>query len=434
VAFDKNKLKSTHTLAKYRTGYRTAWNEPKVEKYMTNYTTLKPPGSYNPNNQQGGVMFAVPREVNLDGKQAGIIMRLCYKARMSLSQLESVRKMLSFAYQLTINKKDKTNYDEVAEQWGCQDPELYGEPTQKILAEVSVEPSGLKKAFTTEYNPRKGMPFMQWCVGLLVTHDYDVCGARSYVDLHKIKQSGKHIVVPSEGWMCTAMKGGRAKLEKKKGTRPWSCYRVCLCPGGKHKCMPKHWEQNLDQWSNPKKITWCTTCPLNAFEVLRTMLAPEDQRIYPRWLPDQNRFSKADLGQEKMMKLHQNWLNYQGANPDGLFFDSNSGRKSLGKWCDEFNIVYHMSFEIHGDLWKTWKKHYQHGLQKDPCFERRTQSNNPDLCCAALRRFARAIGRGRTIRDDPKEKLTMQQHGQMMAALLRRLGEAETVAKIMDGH
>jgi hypothetical protein len=378
-------------------------------------------------------MFALPREVKLNGKQAGMIMRLCYKGGLSRSQLESVRKMLSFAYQLTINKPGKTNYDEVNEQWESQDPESYGAPTQKILAEVSVEPDGLKKAFTTEYNPRKGMPFPEWCVGLLVAHDYDVLGARSYVDLHKIKEGCKHAYVPSEGWMCSKMKGGRAKLEKKKGIRPWNAYRVCLCPQGKHQPMPEGWSENLDRKGHLKNVTWCTTCPLNAFDAVRSLLRPGDHRIFPRWLPRQNRYSKDNLGQEKMMKLHQNWLNVQGANPDGLKFDSNSGRKALGKWCDEFNIPYHMSFEIHGDLWKTWKKHYQHGLQKDPCFERRTQSKDPDECCAALRRFARAIGRGRTIRDDPKD-LTLEQVGQIGAALLRRLGDADTVAKILDGR
>ena len=45
-------------------------------------------------------MFAFPREVTLTGLQAGILMRKTYKAGATKSQLEAVRKMLSFAWQL----------------------------------------------------------------------------------------------------------------------------------------------------------------------------------------------------------------------------------------------------------------------------------------------------------------------------------------------
>ena len=422
VAFDKNELKSTGTLAKYRTGYTLAWNRDK--DYMKGIG-LKAPETYNPRNQQGGHMFALPGEVKLSGRQAGQILRHVYKSGVTQSQLESVSKMLSFAYQLTTGKQG--NYDEVKQQWDAVNPDKLLPPTQKIVAEVSVEPSGLKTAFTTEFDATKGMPYPAWCVGLLLTWDHAVCGSRSVVDLDKIKKSRTHTFVPSEGWMATVLKGGRAKLENKKGTRPWSVHRVCCCPKGKHQAIPENWQRNNQ--CNPTEVSWCTTCPLNAFKTVRSLLSEDDYRTYPAWLPRQQRYSKDNLGEGRMRKLVQSWLDLQGGNPDHLKFDSNSGRKALGKWCAEFQVPYHKSFEVHGDLWCTWKKHYEPMLKRDPAFLRRTQSTLAEECCAALRMFARGIGRGREVREDPKD---LSRFEKLLALDLRARGFNAEVAAIMD--
>ena len=392
---------------------------------------FKVPGTYFRDNQQGGDMFATPREVpaNFVGEDAGILLRLSFKSGLTRSQCEAIRKMLSFAYQLATGKEG--NYEEVKIQWDCQDPVLYGAPTQKILAEVSVEPAGLTVAFTTPWSPDCGMPYPVWCVGALIVHDWCVLGARSQTDLGKIKASRHHTFVSSEGWMATAMKGGRAKLEKKKGVRPWSAYRVCFCKEGKHSGPPKGWRETLDHESNPTELNWCSECPLSCFQVVQDLLPDGDLRSYPKWLPTQNRYSKANVGKKYFFPLALRWLDIQGANPDNLRFDTNSGRKSLGKWSDEFGAPYHESFELHGDLWKIWKKYYQPGLQKDPTMERRTQSTSPEVACRALRRFARGIGRGRTIREDPKQ-FDLNQIGRMLARTLRKLGEGAAVASILD--
>ena len=206
---------------------------------------------------------------------------------------------------------------------------------------------------------------------------------------------------------------------------------MCLCPEGKHIPLPAGWKSTLDRMGNPSNPTWCTTCPMTCFQVVRELLPEDDLRTYPRWLNTQNRYSKENVGKRTMFPLARRWLDVQGANPDGLIFDSNGGRKSLGKWCDEFGVLYEISFEIHGDLWKTWKRHYQEGLDRNPYMERRTQSTDPDIACRALRLFARGIGRGRTVREDPKA-FTQNQIGQMLVATLRKLGEAATVASILD--
>ena len=213
--------------------------------------------------------------------------------------------------------------------------------------------------------------------------------------------------------------------------RTEALYRVCLCPEGKHISLPDDWRSTLDTKGNPTNPPWCTSCPLACFEVVRSLLPEDDFRSYPRWLETENRFSLDNYGKKKMFPFARRWLDLQGANPDGLVFDSNGGRKALGKWCDEFGVPYTISFEVHGDLWKTWKRHYQEGLDRNPYMERRTQSNQPDVACAALRMFARAIGRGRTVREDPND-FTQAQIGQLLVATLRKLGASATVASILD--
>ena len=429
VAFDKNNLKKTDTLKKYRTGYNTAWEVPAARNHMLK-CGFREPGTYDRNNQQGGAMFALPRELpnkkQFSDEDAGMILRYVFKAGSTLSQCEAVRKMLSFAYQLRTGMAG--NFEACKIQWDCQDPELYGEPTQSVLAKIIIEPSGLRVCFTTEWTPEAGMGYLEWNVGLLVVHDWCVLGARSKSDLDKIKQSEDHIVVPSEGWMCTKMVGGRAKLEAKKGIRPWTAYRVCFCPEGKHQGLPAGWRIVIGSNNAP---SWCTTCPLTAFQVVRECLPEADLRTYPNVKKDGS-YAKTNAGKETIIPLGRKWIDVQGGNPDALRFDSNSGRKALGKWCDEFNIPYSWSFEIHGDLWCTWAKYYQNGLRKERAFARRTQSCDPVDCCRALRKFARAIGRGRTVREDPKD-YTLNQLGQMFALHLRRQGLGAEVNKILDG-
>ena len=399
---NSNSETSNHTLSKYRQAYRFAWSRPKARRYMRG-VGFKPPGSYDPNNQHGGAMFALPRDLRLTDLQAGIIMRHCWKDGGTLSQLENVRKMMSYTYQL-VKGKPKGNWDEVKRQWGCQNPSKYRAPTQQIQAKVSVEVDGLSTAMTKEWSPECGMPYPEWCVAQLLVHDSHFCGARSVTDLERIKKSKTHVFAPGQGWMSTVFVGGRAKLERKKGIRKWKLYRVCLCPGGNHQPPPADWHQHLNHLGNPKgEVNWCTSCPLNSFQVVRDLLPDNDKRSYPGWLPAQLRYSKDNVGEDRIMPLIQRWLNIQGANPDNLAFDSNGGRKVLGKLCSRFGIPYHESIELHGDLWPTWKRHYQHDLQRDPLFKRRTQSRDVDECCAALWRIARGIGRGRTERDDPKD-------------------------------
>ena len=431
IAFRRNENKSTHTLAKYRTGYRAAWKVGACRRYMKSIG-LKEPGSYNPNNQQGGEMFALPSEVKLTDAQAKKIMNHCIRApQLTLGNLRDIKKMLSYAYQLTQNKTG--NYAGVNWAWESLNPETHKPPTKKLMPTVIIKPKGLAKAFTTEYNPHCGMAYPEWCTGLLLTHDQAVCGLRQVVDLNKIRDSKCHVFVPNQGWMATDLVGGRAKLEKSKGVRPWKLFRVCFCPKGDHKALPEDWQDRLDSKGYPAgKVPWCTTCPLNAFQAVRDLLPEDDHRTYPKWNKSSARFHETNsIGERLRLGKFQKWINIQGANPDGLTFHSNGGRKSLGKWCDEFDVPYEDSFEIHGDHWTTWKKHYQPRLRREPEFNRRTQSPNADDCTNALWRFAEGIGRGKSKKKE-KEEITPKQRGLMLQTLMRKFGMGDDLKRILD--
>ena len=273
------------------------------------------------------------------------------------------------------------------------------------------------------------MEYLEWCTALLLTHDLAVCGLRQTVDVDKIRDSKKHTFAPSHGWMSTELQGGRSKLEKHKGVRQWKIYRVCLCPGGKHKRPPPGWKSRLDARGTPKgPVPWCTTCPLNAFEVTRGFLPRGDKRTYPSWNASGCFHATHQVGNNSRQKFFQRFVNSQKANPDNLVFDSNGGRKALAKWCKEFDVPYEHSFEIHGDHYSTWKRYYQHRL-KCSDMERRTQSPDPDDCCMALQAFARGIGRGPPRTE--KEELSAVQRSQMLKRIMMALGQGQEMQKIL---
>ena len=431
VAWERNKLKSIHTLAKYRTGYRKAWEVPAARRIMKRIG-LKKPGTYNKNNQQKGDMFA-PNEFKMNDKQAGTIFQACKDSgKLTVSNLKDVKKMLSYAYQLKNNAEG--NWPAVKWVWDNTNPdEQKPAAKRKIKPVVVPEPSHLRTAFTREYKPGCGMDFQKWNVALLMSHDLTVFGCRQVEDLKRIKKSKSHTYVPQSGWMATDFHGGRSKIEKKKGIRPWKLYRVCLCPEAKHQRIPDDWETRLDENGNPKEsLPWCTSCPLNAFQMIRNLLPADDYRTYPKWLEDPKKFHATwNEGEDVTKDLMQKFFNVQKANPDGIIFDSNSGRKSLSNWCGDYKVPYEESFEIHGDHWTTWRKYYQTKLRSAPDFERRTQSPDPDICTRALWRFARGIGRGRITRDDP-DFLNPRQQAQAMLAIMRRLQMHPEIASIVD--
>ena len=454
-AFDKNNLREPSTLSKYRAGYRLIFRVKSARKRMLDLG-FKEPGTYRW-NQQGGTMFAMPYDIPkaFDNEQAGWVCREAYgtaeRPNFSKSQMEEVRACLSYAYQLQTGKTSspyfKANYESVNDQYGTQTN--YRLPSKSLRAKYSVEPEGLKTAYTQEWAPACGIPFPSWCVSGLISWDKNVIGCRAGKrgGLMRLQKSREHEFVPSQGILTTEFVGGRPKVPGFNKCRKWKAVRVCLCHGGKHIAPPEDWRDPLDGECNPtypapdtddektpaSSIPWCTTCPLNMFQCVQDLLPQDDKgRLYPRWLAAQRRFADRDLGHGALNPAAQEWLNAQGGNPDALTFCSNSGRKSCGKWCAELSIPYSWSFQLVGDLWSTWSKYYQTNLVHEPGFQERNQSTAFEDIGRALRKLARWFGRGRTTRADPVVFGT-EKVGRLMALSLRVQGHGDLVNQILDG-
>ena len=390
-------------------------------------------------------MFSLPRDIpaDFDDKAAGWVVRECYTCRnprLTKSQMEAVRAMLSYAYQLKTGLKStpkfKANFPSVKDQFGCQNE--YAAPTKSLRAKHSMEPSGLKIAWTTEYVPNEELVFPEWNVGGLVGYHWAVNGCRGGPKggLKRLKTSREHKLIPSQGLLTSAFKGGRPKVPGFNKERAWTGVCVCLCPGAKHKFPPEDWVDNTDKDWNPcypgNAIPWTTTCPLNMFKCIQDLLAHDQKnRIYPKWLRKQHRFGARDLGKAQLVALAKQWYNLQGGNPDGLELCTNSGRKSCGKWCAELSIPYSESFPVHGDLWSTWSTYYQPSLVREPGYQERDQPRDLEECSRALWKLARFFGRGRENRDDPSE-FSQSQIGKLLAATLRSLGQSDMVAHILN--
>ena len=453
-AFDKNNLREPSTLAKYRAGYVLIFKVKAARERMLSLG-FKPPGTYKW-NQQGGVMFSMPYDIPaaFDDEQAGWICRESYgsdeRPNFSKSQMEEVRATLSYAYQLKTGKvstpKFKANFESVKDQYGCQT--IYRPPSKSLRAKYSVEPDGLKTAYTTEWSPTCGIPFPAWNVGGTIGWDWNVVGCRGGKKggLMRLQKSRTHEFVPSQGVMTTEFVGGRPKVPGFNKCRKWKAVRTCLCPDGKHVGPPADWLDHLDDNCNPcypgvgdddektpaSPIPWCTTCPLNMFKCIQDMLPEDDKdRLYPRWLPSQRRYGDKDLGRGSIIPAARRWFDAQGANPDGLVFCSNSGRKSTGKWCAELSIPYSWSFQLVGDLWSTWSKYYQTNLVHEPGFQEREQATSFEDMTRALRKLARWFGRGRTTREDPVD-ISHNKLARLMMLQLRAQGLGAEVNRILD--
>ena len=230
--------------------------------------------------------------------------------------------------------------------------------------------------------------------------------------------------------MKTKFVGGRSKLERRKGVREWWGYRQCLCPKGKHVGPPQDFWKTLDGQGNPTHGTpYCTTCPLNMVEFVFRLLPDGEKRLYPRWLVKSGKFSVEDVGKTELIPLANKWLSAQGANPDGVDYCSNSGRKAFAKVCSATSAPYEESFEVHGDLPKTWSKYYQKDMKPTvwPKPYRRKQSTDPDTCLMVHRRFALYIGRSRPNHEPVKLSRT----DALLALLARNSGLDRDVAQIL---
>jgi hypothetical protein len=384
--------KSVHTFQKYRTGYNTAWNKPKTRRYMIEHG-FKPPGQWDSANLQDGRMFASPREVAFITEEiAGTLLWKAYfEDKASNGQLFDISKMLSFAYQLKTGEV-KGNFKCVKQTWGNMNPDRMQPSRKSHKATVYLAPEQVKTSLMTPWNQNTGLALPDWSSRYMGCWHWNMNGARSKVDLARIRHSAQHYVNYAAGWQCTEYLGGRAKVEKRLGERPWKAYATCTCVGG-HNGLPLSYadqEPLFGDDGNPlQPPTWNTCCPLSCFQVIghwlrRSGLTPT--RVFPKWSYKTCTFTKECFGRNTLIVVMRDFVQRQGANPQNLVLSPNGGRKAFGSLCRRHEVPYEQGFECHGDQAKNWKR-YQSNVKWDRSFKRRTQSPDPEVCTAAHRRI-----------------------------------------------
>ena len=424
---DKNEAREPKTMSTIRYGFRLAWAAAPLEMERAK---VKPVGGYAPDNHHQGVCFGWPNECSMTNLRASKILRACIKSRkLTLDQIKAVRKMLAYSYELRGGKQ--------SENWSCikgimatikvsQLP-----PKMKEVVPVNIPtPQHLKQAFTTEWTTDNAWHFVPWCLGLICAYDAYVWGCRSKEDHEKIKKSHTHQHNWTQGWQCTKYHEGRAKLTgMKKGTRPWWCWRVCMCPGNRHVRPPADYHVEIDDNCDPKckKVAWCSTCPLACTELIWQLQYEEDEgkRMYPKWLPKskkrRGRFGTSNINE--VSKYAEAWLEH--AQKVGKF-DHYSGRKSLANWVSHLQVPYAESVHIHGDLHQVWGRNYQEDIPTS-VYSIRNQSREPEKACKALRKFAKWCNRGLPYKQKLKQTDRYADH------LLRALGKHKLANKIRMG-
>ena len=334
-------------------------------------------------------------------------------------------KTMSYAYFLKTGKRSK-NFPFVKQVW--EKFREFGEPKQIIKPQNIPTAIQLKRAFTTPWTPENDMPLLKWLVGEIEAWDWTVNGIRTTCDTDKVKKSIVHVIDAAQGWCSTAFEGGRSKLMlNKSGTRPWNAYRVCLCKG-EHVSPPPDIEYCFGRDGNlldGVEINWDTNCVLAAVEVVHRCQWDHPPRCYPK-LGKNGRFNSQNI--RKPHEDANKWFMAQGVTENP--FSGNCGRKSLANWLTVTNCVYHESFQVHADLEKVWRNHYQPTLENPTGFKLREQSQDPAVATAALRKFARWIGRGTEYR--PVKPLSRMEN--LMVEVLKGQGLGERALEIMSRY
>jgi len=372
-------------------------------------------------------MWAHKNECNMTNIVAGNIIEKCYESRkLTYAQMRQVRRSLSYSYYLR-EGVCSDNWPEVKAQWHSFDMTTLPGPKARRMPTDIPTPHNLKAAATKPWTPASEWSLTWFSTGVIANYDSNWYGLRPNVDIRKVKFAEEHFVNVNEGYGWTEMFEGRAKLPlQKRKTRPWKVFRVCLCPNGKHVPVPD--DIVVDKDGNPfEKPTWHTYCPIAAMEFIRNVQQRDDWQIYPKWFNRAGRYGKGKGSNiADVAKFANEWLNLQGVKADeGRHFSRNCGRKSLARWLDHLDIPYTESMPIHGDNEDVWVDHYQDNLATTK-YRVRKQSHDPDICCKALRKFARWCRS-----DDGAPAKPLNREEKLSVAILERLGGANEVKKIL---
>ena len=419
-------------MRKYRQGYRKIWLY--AGDYCRKLKHFPKPGTLGP-NQHAGVMPAMPGEFSLTGKQAATILEKCGpETGITYESFKAVSGCLSYLYQ--IQAKGDTGIDNFPEvrrifkDWNKAD---FSAPQTSHKPDHIPSPQQLKVAFTKPWTRGCGWSLPKFFLGMLSCWAWAVLGSRPTGDMNSLKNSEAHTIDSEQGWCCTGFENGRNKLcGNKRGSRPWNGYRVymltllgiCLCPNGVHIKLPKN--LTVDALGNPKKrFKFCTTCPVLAMEYKQQKEGAKPVKLFQKWSKTEKQYGSSSVG--KPVDLAIEWLELQGVTAgDGNRFSTNGGRKALAAWLGELKVPYHEGFEIHGDLFDVWSDYYQLNCLNSNNFARRTQSADPYVCLAALRRLKHWFGREKKI-----ETQQLNVETQMMVAFLQSQGQSEIARTVL---
>ena len=119
-------------------------------------------------------------------------------------------------------------------------------------------------------------------------------------------------------------------------------------------------------------------------------------------------------------------MKVQGCTEDS--YDTNAGRKSLGKLCRKLDIPYEESFPMHGDLPDVWEGSYEEGMVQTSASKNRKQPRDPETACAGLRKIARFFGAGLRC----KRKLSKKERWNYN--IMKALGQKEKAERILRGE
>ena len=424
-----NENKSKFTMRGYRYGYRLLFRLPGVREYARSLKRLPLPETCDKNNQHGGVMPAMPGELFISGKQAATLLEKAADVDdISWDQLKKVSNCLSYLHTLMTGDNGE-NWDEVSQVWDALKEVNFPTKHGTMIPEHIPSVGALKKAFTTEWTPACGMTFIRWLTGFLSGWTWGVYGCRSRADVRSIKNSTKHQFSKDQSWARTEFKGGRNKLhEKKSGTRPWSIWYLCLCPGGVHKGVPKNWEKCINpKTQNPaERPPFCTVCPLNVLEVKRRLMKRKVKfRVFAKYAAKYKSFAVRNHGD--IAEFAIDWFGAQDALDDGKRYEPHAGRRALARWLQEVHAPYHEGFELHGDLYDSWINYQPNCMKSNFC--RREQSKDPHVATAALRRFAWLVGRGAR-----SQTRGLELSSKLMVGLLESNGQALLAQQIVERH
>ena len=338
--------RSNETLKKQRYGFKLMWQE--LPRVMRRYE-IGELGSFDFHNGHNGVCWGWPKECELTNTQARAIYQDLYKKRtLTLHQMIVVRKALSFAFELT-GGVPGGNFVGVKEVWGIIKKSTLADQMNHVkpLPHRIPTPKHLKRAFTSEWTPQSPMSLVEHSQGLVAGHDWAIFGLRSTEDIKRVKKSVPHHYDWEEGWLSTTFVGGRAKLcGVKKGTRDWSIWTTCFCPGKHHVRPPLTFFVEIGADGNPNcAVKWCTVCPLACLEFLWQLQTPQGpKRRYAKWC-DSGRFGTSNINDVAACAI--DWFIKKGVITAEQRFSRNAGRKSLAAWTAKLLIPYEESVQIH---------------------------------------------------------------------------------------